>query len=191
MKKDNVAIEKEENPSLEERMDLAQKGDKLAYASVLSECSRIIRPYLLSKIGDSGDLDDILQEILISVDSAKHTYNSSRPFKPWLFSIAKFRLYDYFRKSYRKKDNDNAYIDEIKHEILDENVTKSDDDYEELYEALDKLPQKQKKIIELMKVEGYTAKEVAKELKMSESAVKVSAHRSYKILKEKISEGKP
>jgi DNA-directed RNA polymerase specialized sigma24 family protein len=37
-----------------------------------------------------------------------------------------------------------------------------------------------------MKIEGYTAKEVGIKLNMSESAVKTSAHRTYKMLKEKI-----
>ena len=53
-------------------------------------------------------------------------------------------------------------------------------------EAMSSLPEKQRVIVELMKIEGYTAKEVAKKLDMSESAVKVSAHRTYKLLKEKL-----
>ena len=47
------------------------------------------------------------------------------------------------------------------------------------------LPEKQRKILLLMKGEGLTAAEVALKLNMSISAVKVSAHRSIKKLKDK------
>ncbi|MDA0780989.1 MAG: sigma-70 family RNA polymerase sigma factor [Rickettsiales bacterium] len=171
--------------SLEELMHRSQQGDKQAYASLLGECNRILKGYLMKKISNSEDVEDIIQEILISLHNARHTYDKSRPFKPWLFSIAKFRLYDHFRKIYKKSENESDYLNEISHEF-DINVTESDDEYEELYGAIDELPEKQRKIIELMKVEGYTAKEVAKKLNMSESAVKTSAHRIYKTLKQKM-----
>ncbi len=174
-----------EEISLEELMHLSQQGDKAAYAKLLNEASHMLKGYLINKVSGSNDVDDILQEILISLHNARHTYDKSRPFKPWLFSIAKFRLYDYFRKIYKKSENESNYLQETSHEF-DIDVTESDDEYEELYEAIDKLPEKQKKIIELMKIEGYTAKEVAKKLNMSESAVKTSAHRTYKTLKEEI-----
>jgi RNA polymerase sigma-70 factor (ECF subfamily) len=173
------------NPSLEELMHLSQQGDKRSYAKLLHEVSGLLRGYLFKRISASADVEDILQEILISLHNARHTYDKSRPFKPWLFSIAKFRLYDYFRKIYKKLETDCDYFEENEIESVFD-VTESDDDYEELYEAIDKLPQKQKNIIELMKIEGYTAKEVGIKLNMSESAVKTSAHRTYKMLKEKI-----
>jgi RNA polymerase sigma-70 factor (ECF subfamily) len=171
--------------TLEELMHLAQKGDKQSYEKLLNQVNSILKGYLINKVSGSNDVEDILQEILISLHNARHTYDKSRPFKPWLFSIAKFRLYDYFRKTYRKNENESEYLEEISNEF-NANVTETDDEYEELYEAMNELPDKQKKIIELMKVEGYTAKEVAEKLNMSESAVKTSAHRTYKTLKQKM-----
>ena len=51
---------------------------------------------------------------------------------------------------------------------------------------IQKLPAKQAAILQLMHQEGYTAKEVAEKLGMNESAVKVAAHRAYKVLKQKL-----
>ena len=132
--------------SLEELMHLSQQGDKEAYAKLLNEVSHILRGYLINKLSGSSDVDDILQEILISLHNARHTYDKSRPFKPWLFSIAKFRLYDYFRKIYKKSENESSYLEEVSHEMT-QNVTETDDEYEELYEAIEELPEKQRKII--------------------------------------------
>ena len=53
---------------------------------------------------------------------------------------------------------------------------------------MDKLSDKQRKVFKLVKIEGYSAKEVAEEMQMSVSAVKVSVHRSTAKLKEVLSE---
>jgi len=69
---------------------------------------------------------------------------------------------------------------------LHENVTESAISYESISGEVEKLPQKQATILQLMHQEGYTAKEVAEKLGMNESAVKVAAHRAYKILRQKL-----
>jgi len=46
---------------------------------------------------------------------------------------------------------------------------------------------KQATILQLMHAQGFTAKQVAAKMGMNESAVKVSAHRAYKVLKQKLS----
>lgn len=170
---------------LQSLMHLAQTGDKKAYASLLVKCTYLLKGYLINKLSSIDEVDDVVQEILVSLHKARHTYDKSRPFKPWLFSIAKFRLYDYLRKIYKNSDNKTTYLNEVAVNS-DLAVTKEAESYEELYIAIDKLPAKQAKIIKLMKIDGYTAKEVGIKLDMSESAVKVTAHRAYKTLKETI-----
>ena len=58
--------------------------------------------------------------------------------------------------------------------------------FEKLDRALEKLPIKQRNIIQLLKLEGFTVKEIAKKTGMSESSIKVSAHRGYKNLRKYI-----
>ena len=67
-----------------------------------------------------------------------------------------------------------------------EPVTEAAISYESISSEVEKLPAKQATILKLMHHDGYTAKEVAQKIGMQESAVKVSAHRAYKILKEKL-----
>lgn len=167
--------------SLEERMAQAQAGDQVFYQALLQDISLLLRSFFLNRLSNHADLDDLIQEVLLSVHHARHTYDSSRPFRPWLFSIAKFRMYDFLRKHYKKQEKEEAF-DEKMLNNAPEDVTNDGADNELLYKALDSLPDKQRKIIVFMKLEGYTAKEVAKKMDMTESAVKVSAHRSYKTL---------
>jgi len=71
-------------------------------------------------------------------------------------------------------------------DYLHENVTESAISYESISGEVEKLPEKQAIIVRMMHQEGYTAKEVAEKMGMNESAVKVAAHRAYKILKDKL-----
>jgi len=69
---------------------------------------------------------------------------------------------------------------------LHQDVTESAISYESISAEVEKLPDKQAIILRMMHQEGYTAREVAEKIGMNESAVKVAAHRAYKILRHKL-----
>ena len=172
----------ETSQTLEILMQQAQSGDKEAYTDLLKQSSALVQKFLSRKLNNVDDIQDILQEILISIHKARHTYDSSRPFKPWLFAIAGFRLNDFFRKSYRKAHHDSLIHEQVNQEKELSNVTETNQLAEEMKKALELLPEKQKTIVTMMKLEGYSAQDVADHLGMSVSAVKVAAHRVYKKL---------
>ncbi len=165
-------------------MKRANSGDKAAYSLLLESLSVVVRKIISKKIRAADEAEDVLQEILISIHKARHTYDGSRPLLPWVYAIAKFRLADHFRKTYGRVETIN--IEEVA-EIADENVTEPAAFYESIKKEVEKLSGNQPKILELMYVNGLTAKEAGQKLGMKESAVKVAAHRAYKILRKKLS----
>ena len=171
--------------NLEALMRQSLAGDQRAYAALLQETSRLLRPFLAKRLSFANEVDDLLQEILISVHKARHTYDGNRPYKPWVYAIAKFRLQDHLRAHYSDQLH-RAYDLAEMEEFLHENVTETAISYESINEEVQKLPEKQATILRLMHQEGYTAKEVAEKIGMKESAVKVAAHRAYKVLRQKL-----
>jgi len=175
----------DEITGLEELMRKSMGGDKLAYTKLLRETARFLRPFLSKRLSFDSEVDDLMQEILISIHKARHTYDGQRPYKPWVYAIARFRLQDYLRMH---------YADQLRHaeeltgmeKNLQEDVTESGISYESISAEVEKLPERQAAILRLMHQEGYTAKEVAAKLGMTESAVKVAAHRAYKVLRQKL-----
>ncbi|MEQ1790530.1 MAG: sigma-70 family RNA polymerase sigma factor [Rickettsiales bacterium] len=167
-----------------ELMRLALAGDEKAYAELLRESAQILRPYLAKRIYRFQDVEDVLQEILISLHKARHTYDGNRAYAPWLYAIAYYRLQDYLRKHYADPLRHAGEIDEAEN-ISATNVTESEFSYESISDDVNNLSGKQPKILKMIHGEGYTAKEVAHKMGMSESAVKVAAHRAYKILRKK------
>ncbi|KAA3640480.1 MAG: RNA polymerase subunit sigma-24 [Proteobacteria bacterium] len=170
--------------SLEHLMALAQQGEQQAYAQVFHKITPILRSFVGKKLNRIEDTEDVVQEILISIHQASHTYDSDRPFKVWMFSIARYRLNDYLRTIYglRKKGIEINFEDESYGILSKENVTKTHEDQEYLNKIMRSLPAKQRKIVTMIKINGYSIQETALAMDMSESAVKVSAHRAYKIL---------
>jgi RNA polymerase sigma-70 factor (ECF subfamily) len=175
----------DQNGNLEALMRKSLHGDQGAYAALLQETARLLRPFLSRRLSMVSDVDDLVQEILISIHKARHTYDGNRPYKPWAYAIAKFRLQDFLRAHYSDQLRHAVDFDELE-ECLPESVTESAICYESIHAEVQKLPEKQASILQLMHRDGYTAREVAEKMGMNESAVKVAAHRAYKILRGKL-----
>jgi len=159
----------------------AQQGDKRAYAKLLGELAPYIKNVIIKSLSNQDAAEDIAQEVLISIHKSLQTYSPERPFKPWLHAIINFRRTDYLRKYYAKKEDMTSTTTDNP-EFLNQNVTNAPfaGELKDIEMALGSLPPAQKRIFEMIKIQGYTAKEVANEMNMKETAVKVSAHRSMK-----------
>lgn len=164
----------------------AQEGNKAAYAELLRDIAPYVKHVLLPTLANPDWADDITQEVLLSVHKALNTYSADRPFQPWLHAIINFRKMDFLRAHYNRRSDKSVPIE--KGINLESDVTKPEDIAElgNIDEELAKLPEPQRQIFEMIKIQGYTAQEVADELDMSVSAVKVSAHRTLAKLKENL-----
>jgi RNA polymerase sigma-70 factor (ECF subfamily) len=170
---------------LEALMRASLAGDKQAYAALLRASARLLRPFLARRLNTASEVEDVLQEVLLSIHKARHTYDGTRPYKPWAYAIAKFRLNDYLRMHYADQLQQAVDIDDLEN-ILHADVTETGLSYESISGEVEKLPDKQAMILQLLHRDGYTAKEAAHRLGMTESAVKVAAHRAYKVLRERL-----
>lgn len=156
-------------------------GDAACYSQFLREIAPLLRKTIGRKIPLS-DVEDVLQEVLISVHKARHTYDGVRPLIPWLFAIVGFRINDHLRKLYAGARQE-IDIDALSDMLAD--VTEPADANESIDTLLGDIPEREKRILMLMHVERYTAKETGGQLGMNESAVKVAAHRAIKKIRGK------
>ena len=162
----------------------AQAGDKAAYQTLLREIIPFARSVLVGRLANPSWVDDVVQEVLLSTHKALHTYDPQKPFKPWLISIINFRRSDFLRAYYRKSHKKETTLESLDAQTIYVTNDGIEGEWKDVENALDDLPKKQKRIFKMMKIEGYTAKEVAERLDMNESAVKVSAHRTMNKLKQ-------
>lgn len=170
----------ETNPEWSVWMKAAQSGDKKAYNTLLSAIAPALRRFVQGRIFNTDAIEDIVQEILMAIHKSRHTYDISQPFERWMYGVARYKMIDYLRKMTRhtKKeilsDTCETFLPQPSNSNT-EGVLSQD-----LETAMGQLPDKQRKIINLMKIDGFSIAETAEKMAMSESAVKVAAHRGYK-----------
>ncbi|MEX0300035.1 MAG: RNA polymerase sigma factor SigZ [Kordiimonas sp.] len=63
-----------------------------------------LKAFLHSKISNSADVEDLLQEILIKSHNNLSSVKSEDSFKSWLFQIAKNTIIDFYRQKGKAKD---------------------------------------------------------------------------------------
>jgi RNA polymerase sigma-70 factor (ECF subfamily) len=129
--------------------------------------------------------EDLVQELLLSIHSSRHTFDCNRPFAPWLFAIARKRIADYWRSEWQRINREVSEYDGV-NEIPKSSAASSNGMTDYVSIAMEELPERQKNVITLLKVNGYSLKEAADKLKMTEGAVKVTAHRAYNALRKKL-----
>ncbi|MBI1363665.1 MAG: sigma-70 family RNA polymerase sigma factor [Proteobacteria bacterium] len=171
-----------EHETLDVLMRRALAGDNAAYALALTQMARLARAVVGAKIQHPETQEDVVQDILLSVHQARHTWDGERPFKPWFYAIALYRMLDSLRSHYRNRED--TLDDPALFDTFAAPVTETGGISESLDRALKSLPERQRQIVMLMKVQGFSAQEVAVRLGMSVSAVKVAAHRAYKQLRD-------
>ena len=163
----------------------AQQGDSVAYAELLTLLAETSRKYARNRVGEVPWLDDVAQETLLTVHSARRTYDPTRPFAPWFYAILSSRLIDVIRKERRLRAR------EVGADVLPEPVTRPARAHEgsdavdpgRMKAALQALPDRQREVVSALKLRDESVKDVSARLGMSESAVKVTAHRGYKALR--------
>lgn len=157
----------------------AQQGDGEAYERCLIGLAVQLRAYVRARSGDVPWVDDVVQDTLLSVHNARHTYDAERSFAAWFYAIARNRLIDEVRRANRHRAR------EITIELLPEPVALAPDMAERraIEQALHQLPARQRRIITAMKIDGHSVRSIAARTGMSESAIKVTAHRGYKLLR--------
>lgn len=167
-------------------MRAAQSGDQAAYSELLCGLVPILRRMTRGRIAGSEDVDDVVQDVLLSVHQVRHTYDPGRPFLPWLAAIARNRLTDAQRRMYRRSRGEVAV--EFLPETFSDDATNERDDAlsaaGSLRKALDDLPPGQRRAVELLKLKEMSLREASLASGMSVGSLKVSMHRAMKKLRE-------
>lgn len=168
-------------------MQAAQAGDMRAYARLLMAITPKLRQMVRRrrKFFTAEEIEDLVQEILLSIHAVRGTYDPKRPFMTWLSTIAHNRLIDSARRYYRGKSNE-VQMDELPVTFANDWANIESEEYrdpEELSIAIKNLPEGQRKAIEMLKLREMSLKEAAAASGTTVGALKVSIHRAVSNLR--------
>src|SRR6266853_4715822 len=165
-------------------MARAQACDRDAYRRLLEDVTPYLRSIAARHLRNSGDIEDTVQEVLLTVHAVRHTYDPARPFGPWLVAIANRRVVDGLRRQGRSRAREVAL--ETEHETFaapQANVAAAASDGRVLRDAVAQLPPGQRDAIRMLKLREMSLKEAAAASGMTVAALKVATHRALKSLR--------
>src|SRR5262245_45889810 len=135
-------------------MRSAQSGDQAAYASLLVLLTSATKQFARARLGAVPWIDDVVQETLMAVHRARHTYDPHRPFAPWFYAVASSRMIDVLRRERRVVSHELA--GDVPEPIADDASRRDDIDVEAIHAAVAALPPRQREVIAALKFEDQS-----------------------------------
>jgi len=168
-------------------MVLAQAGDQAAYARLLRACVPVIKATARSTGVTLESLDDVVQETLLTLHRARHTYDSSRSFTAWMRTLAQRRAIDFLRRQRRSGAREvhspHAY-ETFADQASDPATTLESNDHNGVLAcAVAALPARQREAVEHLVLRERSLAEAAAATGRKTGSLKVSLHRAVKSLR--------
>jgi RNA polymerase sigma factor (sigma-70 family) len=167
---------------LAELMRAAQAGDRAAYEELLDTITPMLRRAVRRRRGflPPDDIEDLVQDVLLSLHAVRATYDPTRPFWPWLLAITRNRLADGARRHARTTSHE-LVVDDLDVTFASDETNVYDEGYGDpraLHRAITRLPPGQREAIELLKLRELSLKEAAAASGTTVGALKVATHRA-------------
>jgi RNA polymerase sigma-70 factor (ECF subfamily) len=146
-----------------------------------SFCCRL-RAYILHRISDPSDAEDILQDVFLKIHSKIHTLNNESKIQSWIYQITRNTIIDHYRKLKFKTENTDDLL------IMDE--SQDEDPSQELAlglrEMVEGLPEKYASALSLVEFEGLSQSGLVKKLGISISGAKSRVQRGRQMIRERL-----
>ncbi len=164
----------------EERLVNEAKKNKEAFTALYTHYYPYILNYIVNKVGNKEAAEDLTSSVFEKALNAIESFKwQGISFSSWLFRIAKNTVIDFYRAS-------SKYKTQISLEYIDVPTTNKnpeelaiDEDFENrLKTLLNKLPERERKIIYMKFFEGYTNKTISGLVGVSETNVGTIVHRT-------------
>ena len=173
-------------------MAAAQAGDRAAYAALLQDCVPIVQAVARQQGVPPSRVDDVVQDVLLTVHRVRHAYDPARAFTAWLRVIAQRRIIDLLRRHGRQGARElhaplayDTYPDPA---VGPERSLDRTRGASTLRAAIAALPPGQREAVEQLGLQERTLAEAAGATGRTTGALKVNLHRALKALRAKLSE---
>jgi len=165
-------------------------GDRDAFSDLVERWQTRLINYFYRSTGNRSDAEDLAQETFIELYRAAPRYQSRGSFSAFIFTLARRRLIDNYRKSTRRPLD---FVDPSDFTIQQhsEHEDNSREIEEAFHRALAQLPENQRSAILMLQQQGLSYDEIAASLEASLSAVKTWIHRARQHLRTELKDFYP
>ena len=174
-----------------EWMAAAQRGDRAAYERLLREILPFLRALAAGRHRAPDRIEDVVQDVLLTVHRVRHTYDPARPFSHWLAAIARRRSIDALRRRGRTEaaEVSDAHAYETFADPRAKQEMEARDRAAGLGPAIASLPPGQREALEMLKLRELSLAEASRASGKSIASLKVSVHRAIRALRAQLTGG--
>lgn len=171
---------------------LSLAGRQAAFAELMRRHREPIYRIILGNIGDADEALDLVQESFVAAYQALRRYDSERPMRAWLTTIALNKCRDWVRRrAVRRLFSRAVPLDDDSRRVADDRVSPEveAEDRAELARAsraISELPGSLREVLVLRTLEGLSQAEAAGVLGVSEKAVETRLRRARQRLAEQL-----
>jgi RNA polymerase sigma-70 factor (ECF subfamily) len=162
--------------SLEALLERYQQADALATTELIQRLSPGLLRFFLAQEATRMEAEDLLQNTWLQIHRMRHTYRAGAPALPWAFAIARHVRVDGYRKRRRIQQYESATENLPEHPPARGLAPEEAPTFESL---IAHLPESQREVLTMLKVNGLSLQEVALATASSVGAVKQRASRAY------------
>ena len=162
-------------PSQEDVLVAKAKQDLQAFGRLYDLYVQPVYRYLLSKVGNVQDAEDLTGQTFLSAVQSFDNYRHKGRFAAWLFSIARNKTIDFYRKNKNQLSLEatDAYLSRN----LGEHYSLKTDRQLDLARLINTLPQEEQELLRLRFIAGMRFREISALLGKNEGAVKKATYR--------------
>jgi RNA polymerase sigma factor (sigma-70 family) len=173
------------NKALNKDIEGCKKQESKSQLKLYNRYANTIMAVCYRYMGNDFKAQDMLQESFVKIFQKIEMYNSEGNFEAWIRRIAVNTCLDQLRKD--KKERQNVQIEEelvgaIDSGILEEMAA------EDIMDIVMEMPEGYRTVFNLYAVEGYSHKEIADKLNVSENTSKSQYSRAKKFLRDRLEE---
>ncbi|MBE2185920.1 MAG: sigma-70 family RNA polymerase sigma factor [Rhodothermales bacterium] len=169
----------------------ALRGDQRAYERLVGKYERALYHHILRLVRSRDDVDDLVQETFIKAFAALEAYTPQYAFSTWLYKIATNHAIDHLRKRRIATTSIDRPIQtkdgEMQMELPDDTYRPDKPLVEDqrrtlLAEAVEQLPDKYRRVIEMRHQQEMTYEDIAETLDLPLGTVKAHIFRARELL---------
>jgi RNA polymerase sigma-70 factor, ECF subfamily len=163
-----------------------QKRTIPAFEKIFSLYNKRIYNFCVNLHQSSSEAEETVQRVFVALWEQREQVDENKPLASYLFTIARYMVYQDFRQKVYKKAAFDYFV--LNPKDLSES-TKDDVLYNELLSFLEtvivKLPDRQREIFKLSRFSGLTYKQIAGKLKITENTVDTQIRRALDFIRDK------
>jgi RNA polymerase sigma factor (sigma-70 family) len=165
-------------------------GDGAAYQALLRDCIPVIKSVARRRGLAADRIDDVVQDVLLTIHRARQTYDPSRSFTAWLCVIADRRAIDLLRRT-RRQDVREVHAPLAFESHADQAADPAQglahaDATGTVARALASLPTRQREAVQYLVLEERSLDDAAALTRRTKGSLKVNLHRALKALRGRI-----